>query len=141
MTGTDHADRPPAIDGYGAGGFRVDGMAHKGSLIVLPTRVIEWSVREFAQIDEATLSPGLFGEAGVELLLLGCGERLQLPPPSLRDALRAVGAVIEPMDTGAAVRTYNVLLGENRRVGAALIAVESGGQNKKRGPKAPQFAN
>lgn len=118
------ADRPPAIEGYGAGGFRVDGAIHKGSLIVLPTRVVAWDVADFGQIDEASLPPVLFGDAGVELLLLGCGARMQMVPRALRDALRAAGPVVEPMDTGAAVRTYNILLGENRQVAAALIAVE-----------------
>ena len=118
------AARPPAIEGYGGGGFRVEGAVHKGSLIVLPTGIVEWTVTEFAQIDQSTLSPALFADAQVELLLLGCGERMQPLPPALRDALRAVGTIVEPMGTGAAVRTYNVLLGENRRVGAALIAID-----------------
>ncbi len=118
------AERPPAIEGYGAGGFRVDGVIHKGSLIVLPTRVVAWAVAGFTQIDEATLPPALFADAHVELLLLGCGERVQPVPRALRDALRAVRTVVEPMDTGAAVRTYNVLLGENRQVAAALLAVD-----------------
>lgn len=118
------ADRPPAIEGYGGGGFRVDGILHTGSLIVLPTRVVAWPVADFAQIDEASMAPSLFADAQVELLLLGCGARLQMVPSPLRGALRAAGTVVEPMDTGAAVRTYNVLLGENRRVAAALIAVD-----------------
>ncbi len=117
-------ERPPAIDGYGAGGFRVDGVLHKGSLIILPTHVVAWDVADFTQIDELTMPPSLFADAKVELLLLGCGARLQLVPPALRAALRAVGTVVEPMDTGAAVRTYNVLLGENRQVAAALVAVD-----------------
>jgi len=117
-------DRPPVIEGYGAGGFRVDGVIHKGSLIVLPTRVVPWNVGDFAQIDEASLPPALFGDAQVELLLLGCGVRMQMVPRALRDAIRAAGTVIEPMDTGAAVRTYNILLGENRQVAAALVAVD-----------------
>jgi uncharacterized protein len=117
-------DRPPAIEGYGAGGFRVDGAIHKGSLIVLPTRIVAWEVAAFAQIDEASLPPALFGDARVELLLLGCGARMEMVPAALRAALRDAGAVVEPMDTGAAVRTYNVLLGENRQVAAALIAVD-----------------
>lgn len=120
----DSGGRPPNIDGYGAGGFRVDGVVHKGSLIVLPTRVVPWAVAEFTRIDEASLPPALFGDARVELLLLGCGARLQMVPGPLREVLRAAGTVVEPMDTGAAVRTYNILLGENRRVAAALIAVE-----------------
>jgi len=120
----DTFDRPPAIDGYGAGGFRVDGATHKGSLIVLPTRIVPWDVADFAQIDETSLQPALFDDANVELLLLGCGARSQMVARGLRDAIRAVGTVVEPMDTGAAVRTYNILLGENRQVAAALIAVD-----------------
>ncbi len=118
------ADRPPAIEGYGAGGFRIDGTIHKGSLIVLPTGVVEWTVSEFAEIDAASLPPALFGDAKVELLLLGCGTRMQPVPGALREALRAVGTVVEPMDTGAAVRTYNVLLGEHRQLAAALVAID-----------------
>ena len=118
------ADRPPAIEGYGGGGFRVDGAFHNGSLIVLPTGIVEWPVTDFADIDEGSIPPSLFADAQVELLLLGCGARLQPVPGALRDALRAVGTVVEPMDTGAAVRTYNILLGENRQVAAALVAVD-----------------
>lgn len=117
-------DRPPVIEGYGASGFRVDGTLHKGSLIVLPTGILAWEIVDFAQVGETTLPPALFGEAHVELLLLGCGARMEMAPRGLRDAIRAVGTVVEPMDTGAAVRTYNILLGENRRVAAALIAVD-----------------
>jgi len=119
-----YGDRPPAIEGYGGGGFRVDGVIHKGSLIVLPARLVEWAVSDFEQIDEVSLPPALFGDGQVELLLLGCGARMQMVPHALRDAIRAAGTVIEPMDTGAAVRTYNILLGENRQVAAALIAVD-----------------
>lgn len=120
----DTFDRPPAIEGYGAGGFRVDGTLHKGSLIVLPTRVVTWDVTDFAQIDEASLPSALFGDANVGLLLLGCGARMEMVSRALREAIRAAGTVIEPMDTGAAVRTYNILLGENRQVAAALVAVD-----------------
>lgn len=118
------SDRPPAIEGYGAGAFRADGVVHQGSLIVLPTGIVDWAVADFAEIDETTLPPALFADAKVELLLLGCGARMQPVPGALRAALRAVGTVVEPMDTGAAVRTYNVLLGENRQVAAALLAVD-----------------
>ncbi len=116
--------RPPAIEGYGGGGFRVDGAVYTGSLIVLPACVVSWDIVDFAQISETSLPPDIFADASVELLLLGCGGRHQMVPRALRDAIRAVGTVIEPMDTGAAVRTYNILLGENRHVAAALIAVD-----------------
>jgi uncharacterized protein len=64
------------------------------------------------------------GRAGsVELLLIGTGARMAQIDRTLRQALRADGVVIEVMDTGAACRTYNVLMAEGRRVAAALIAV------------------
>lgn len=116
-------ERPPAIEGYGGGRFRIDGVVYEGSQIVLPSGVVPWPVAEFAQIDRTSLSAELFADAGIELLLLGCGERMQLLPVEVRQALRDGGTVVEAMDTGAAVRTYNVLLGENRRLAAALIAV------------------
>ena len=115
---------PPSIEGYGGGVFRVDRVIHTGSLIVMPTGIVAWTVAEFGKVDETSLPPSMFGDAHIELLLLGCGERMEMVPRPLRDALRAVGTVVEPMGTGAAVRTYNVLLGENRRVAAALIAVD-----------------
>lgn len=58
------------------------------------------------------------------LLVIGCGAAFQPPPPGLRDALRAAGAALEWMDTGAACRTFNVLLAEDRGAAAALIAVD-----------------
>lgn len=117
-------DRPPSIDGYGGGSFRIDGVVHTGSLIVFPARAIAWDVATFAEVTHETMPPALFGDDRIELLLLGCGDRMQFLPKDLREALRATGTGIEPMDTGAAVRTYNILLGENRRVAAALIAVD-----------------
>jgi uncharacterized protein len=62
--------------------------------------------------------------AEVDLLLIGCGRRMALVPPALRQTVRDGGVVIDSMDTGAACRTYNVLLAEDRRVAAALIAVD-----------------
>jgi uncharacterized protein len=57
----------------------------------------------------------------IEILLLGTGDRLRFPHPSLTAPLRAAGIGVEVMDTGAACRTYNILLAEDRRVGAALM--------------------
>ena len=57
----------------------------------------------------------------VEFLVIGCGARAMLVPPALRQELRDAGLRLDAMDTGAACRTYNVLLAEDRRVAAALI--------------------
>lgn len=111
------------IEGYGDGGFRISGVRHDGSVLLFPTQVLPWTIRAFAEVTLESLEPVVAAAADVDLLLLGCGPSLQLVPAALRRALKGAGIVVEPMDTGAACRTYNVLLGEERRVAAALIAV------------------
>lgn len=112
------------VESYGEGRFRVSGTQHQGSILVLPERTLAWPVTAFAEITLATLEPLLAAEPRPELLLLGCGSRLALLPSALRSGLRARGLGVEAMDTGAACRTYNVLLAEGRAVAAALIAVD-----------------
>jgi len=115
---------PRIIDAYGNGGFRIGGEAFQGSVLVLPDgAVTSWSA------DIATLSADSF-EAVLavsphpEILLLGCGRRAAFVPPPVRQRLREAGIVVDAMGTGAACRTYNVLIAEERRVAAALIAVD-----------------
>lgn len=111
------------VESYGGGGFRVSGRRYEGSVLVLPDRTLDWPVATLAELSAESLEPVAAADPVVELLLVGCGPRLQLLPRPLREALRARGVVLEPMDTGAAARTYNVLLAEGRAVAAALIAV------------------
>jgi uncharacterized protein len=111
------------IEGYGAGRFRISGVVHDGAVLVFRTRTIAWPVASLAAVTADSLAPLL--EAGdVTVLLLGCGARMAPVPSALRERLRAAGIVIEPMDTGGACRTYNVLLAEDRQVAAALLPVE-----------------
>jgi uncharacterized protein len=111
------------IEAYGAGGFTFAGMSHRGSILALPSGVRAWDVSDPSQIDADSLAP-LFDEpkGAVEHLLVGTGASFVPLAPALRKALRARGIVGEPMATGAAARTYNILLGEKRRVAAALVA-------------------
>ena len=114
------------VESYGHARFRVTGTLYEGSVIVFPDHTVAWPVSEAgAATPDNLLAVCEAGRAGtIELLLLGCGPKMTLVPSSLRAALREAGVVIEPMDTGAACRTYNVLMAEGRRVAAALIAVE-----------------
>lgn len=112
------------IDAYGGGGFRVSGAAYEGSILVLPERTAAWSVSAVAEITLDSLAPVIAAEPAVEILLLGCGARMAVPDQRLRAELREAGIVLDPMDTGAACRTYNVLLAESRRVAAALLPVD-----------------
>lgn len=97
--------------------------AYQGSIIVHPGGVIPWPVTAFDEITLETLAPVLALAGTVDVCLVGCGARLLPLPLALRTALKAAGIPSDPMDTGAACRTYNVLAGEGRAVAAALIAV------------------
>lgn len=113
-----------AIDGYGAGGFSFGGMSHRGSIVMVPDGVHVWSATTAAGITVASLAPVLTAPKGaIEHLLLGTGGDMMPVAPAVRAALKAAGIVVDPMATAAAARTYNILLGERRRVACALVAV------------------
>jgi len=111
------------ISAYGDFGFRVLGRRHEGSLLVFPDRCLPWPLADIGGLTIEHLAPVLEAEPAVELLLVGCGARAAALAPELRAAMRARGVGVEALDTGAACRTYNVLLAEGRRIAAALIAV------------------
>jgi uncharacterized protein len=110
------------IQAYRAGGFTIAGTRHQGSVLVLPDRTLPWEIGELAAVTPESLAP-ILEEGRVEILILGCGQKFDRPSSELRRALRAKGVVTESMDTRAACRTFNVLLAEDRRVAAALIAL------------------
>jgi uncharacterized protein len=119
LTPVNPSDRQ-VIESYGARGFRVTGIAYTRPILVFPDSTLNWSVGTIDAVTFETLRP-VVERGGTEILLLGCGARMVPVPQTLRQALRAVGIGLEPMDTGAACRTYNVLLAEDRRVAAALL--------------------
>ncbi|ABA05028.1 Protein of unknown function DUF598 [Nitrobacter winogradskyi Nb-255] len=118
-----HLPRPAAIEAYGNGGFRFDTMSHRGSLLCLPDGVWAWPVARADDIDRHALARVFEGSAAIDTLLIGTGINVWLVPPELRAALRRVSIGVDTMLTGPAIRTYNIMLGERRRVAAALIAV------------------
>lgn len=126
MTGssdTPHLPRSAPIEAYGNGGFRFDSMSHRGSLLCLPDSIWAWPVAMTSEISRSTLQR-VFDQANIiDTLLIGTGTEIWLPPNRLREALRAVHIGVDAMMTGPAIRTYNIMIGERRRVAAALIAV------------------
>jgi len=108
------------IERYGARGFRVAGVIHRGAILVFPDRTEPWVAADASTVTFESLAP-VVQYGGVQILLLGLGRRMPAVPPGLRTKLRAAGIILEPMDTGAACRTYNVLVAEERRVAAALL--------------------
>ena len=122
-----HLPNPAPIEAYGNGGFRFGGMSHRGSLLCLPNGIWASDVKSVSEIDEAALAlvfDPATPEAAIDHFLIGAGTDFPVMPASLREAFRTRRIALEAMNTGAAVRTYNILLGERRRIGALLVAVD-----------------
>ncbi len=121
---TPHLPNPAPIDAYGNGGFRFGGMSHRGSLLCFPDGIWAWPEASVAELNEATLA-SVFAHAGlIDVFLIGGGRDPFVLPAHLRAMLRERAISVDTMATGAAVRTYNILLAENRRAGVGLIAVD-----------------
>lgn len=112
------------IEAYGNGGFRFADMSHKGSIMCLPSGIHGWEPVDPLSLTVTDFDRLLSEAADVEVFLVGMGPDLRPLPKPLREALKQAGIASDPMSTGAAVRTYNVLLADNRAVGAAFIAVD-----------------
>jgi uncharacterized protein len=119
-----HLPRQAVIDAHGGGGFRFAGMSHRGSLLSLPDGIWAWPIAVPGALTGETLAP-VFARAGaLDFFILGTGSEPWIAPDALRARFRELQISLDAMTTGAAVRTYNVMLMEDRRVGAGLIAVD-----------------
>jgi len=115
-----HSAGRQLIERYGPTGFRVAGVIYQGPLLVFPDRTLSWTADCAAAVTWESLRP-VIEHGAVQILLVGLGRRAETLASPLRAELRRAGIAIEPMDTGAACRTFNVLVAEDRQVAAALI--------------------
>lgn len=120
-----HYPHQSGLTAYGNGGFRFAEMSHRGSLLCLPSGMHAWSVTTAAELTLQSLQPVLEQAENIDVLLLGLGTDIVPIDPAIRAALRERKIIVEATQTGGAIRTYNVLLAEDRPVAAALIAVEN----------------
>lgn len=111
------------IDVYGNGGFRFADMSHRGSILCLPSGIHAWPVTEASVLGPSDFDKVMAEAERIEFLLLGTGMEIRPVPQDLRALFKSAGIGVDPMSTGAAVRTYNIMLSEKRPVAAALIAV------------------
>ena len=111
------------IDSYGPGRFKISGVMHEGSILLSPDGVSAWAIEGPAGLGPDSLDPLRALQPPTEVVLLGCGAQMRLIHSTIRSAWKERGLAVDIMDTGAACRTYNVLVAEDRRVAAALIAV------------------
>ncbi|HEV2899016.1 MAG TPA: Mth938-like domain-containing protein [Pseudaminobacter sp.] len=112
------------VEAYGNGGFRFADMSHRGSILCLPSGVYAWEPNDPLDLKPADFARLLAEAEAVEVLLVGTGKDIRRLPAPLRDILKDKHISADAMSTGAAVRTYNVLLAEDRAVAAALFAVD-----------------
>lgn len=112
------------IDAYGNGGFRFANMSHRGSLLCLPSGVYNWAPDTFSDLSVDVFSRVLDDSGAIDVLLVGTGPYLQPLTENLKQTFRDAGIICDSMATGAAVRTFNVMLSEERAVAAALLAVD-----------------
>jgi len=119
-----HLPRQALIEAHGGGGFRFAGMSHRGSLLCLPDGIWAWPVAAPVMLTEEVLAPVFARSGDLDFFILGTGATPWVMPDILRTRFREAHISADAMTTGPAVRTYNVMLMENRRVGAGLIAVD-----------------
>ena len=112
------------IDSYGNGGFRFAGMSHRGSLLCLPSGIYGWAASQEEPFARDRLLKVFEETDEIRFMLFGTGREIKRLPPALADRFRAAGISVDPMSTGAAVRTFNIMLQENRPVAAAFVAVD-----------------
>ena len=119
-----HLPHAAEIDSYGKGGFRFAGMSHRGSLLCLPDGIWAWPVAKVEDVTEDALALVFARVGALDFFILGTGNAHWNAPASLRGRFRDAHVSLDTMTTGPAVRTYNVMLMESRRVGAGLIAID-----------------
>ena len=122
LTQTDAPDGRQLIQSYRPGTFRVAGVTYSGSIIVTPEKTLPWAIASMAELTAEAFAL-LLEMPAFDVCLLGCGARPERIEPALRAKLKEAGLSVDAMDTGAAARTYNMLITEGRRAAAALIAL------------------
>jgi uncharacterized protein len=109
------------VRAYGGGELRINDTVYRGAIIVSATVLLhEPDIFDLEGL--LAIDAGRILALDPEVLLLGTGARQTFPPASFSARFLSAGIGFEAMDTGAACRTYNVLVGEQRRVVAALLA-------------------
>lgn len=113
----------PPVDAYGDGGFRLAEQRFEGSVLVTPLGLYPWMPKAVEEITPASLAPIVEALGHFDFVIIGSGETTLRLPADARRRLESQAIFPDVMATGAACRTYNLMLSENRRVAAAFIAV------------------
>ena len=112
------------IDSFGNGGFRLGGVSHQGSLLITPSGVRALPVVDVSDLNVEHLAQVVAEKPDIDMVLIGTGREMLPLPNAVMQLLRGEAVAYDIMSTNAAVRTYNVVLEEERRVAAIIIAVD-----------------
>lgn len=112
------------IEGYGEGSFRVSGVVHVGPVIIFPENCYKWTGLDFETSPVGGLENAFQTKFQPTILIVGTGKTSIFLSELVRNKIRTQGAILDVMNTGAACRTFNVLLSEDRQVAAALMPVD-----------------
>lgn len=123
MSAARYPGRAP-IEAYGNGGFRFAGMSHRGSILCLPDAMMAWGPTSIESLSPDCFAPIVQSREPISFLLLGTGPTHRQPPDWLRQLFASAGIGLDVMTTGAAARTWNILIAESRPIAAALIATD-----------------
>ena len=108
------------ITGYGDGYIEINKIPYSHAVLLSSDgEILEWAVKSFDEISPADFSQ--MASLKPELIIIGTGKRQRFPKPELLKTLIEAKIGFEVMDSQAACRTYNILVGEGRQVLLALI--------------------
>jgi uncharacterized protein len=120
-----HANRPQALNtvtAYGPGYIEINAQRHECAVLIQPeSPVLPWAPAQFDDLKIEHFERLI--ELEPEVVLLGTGNTQRFIHPRLTTALAQRRIGIESMDTGAACRTYNILMTEGRKVLAAVLLI------------------
>ncbi|WP_019961497.1 Mth938-like domain-containing protein [Woodsholea maritima] len=114
----------PPIDAYGDGGFRIGGVRYDGPTLMVEDQVAAWPVNDLQSLSLADFDRFLQAEKKPDLVILGVGPSIAHPPQGVREGFLAAGIGLEVLDSATACRVYNMLAGEARRIGVALLPAD-----------------
>lgn len=116
----DNQDEGYFITAYSDDSVSINGKPFQQSFIITPTTLEEnWAITSIDQLMQSHIDQIL--ALSPELILIGTGEKLVFPAVELYSSIIQHGIGVDFMDTGAACRTYNILMSEDRDVVAGII--------------------
>ena len=119
------AEGQQIVQSYAGGVFRISGEVFKSAVLLTPEKTTIWNTdKDVSELSLDDFEQVVCLASEYDVFLFGSGAVIQFLPKELKNALRTKGISFDVMDTGAACRTYNVLMAEGRRVLVAMLTFD-----------------